>query len=108
MPSLDFIFKTCTGPDTAYWSERGDLEWFDKYADGSDAGKGVLTANWNHFPRSAASDSHRTDEGRQAQDFNWDRKRGGRFQDILESAGYQLEWSDQTGRCEHCYGCIHT
>lgn len=69
--TLDFVFKTCTGHDTAYWSERGELDWFNAYANPrQDSGKGVLTANWNHFPQSEASDSHRTDAGRRAQDFN--------------------------------------
>ncbi len=103
--TLDFVFKTCTGHDTAYWSERGELDWFNGYADPRrDSGKGVLTANWNHFPRSAAADSHRTEEGKTAQEFNWGK--GRRFQDVLEAMGYNLEWNDQTSRCEHCSGCI--
>jgi hypothetical protein len=105
--TLDFVFKTCTGHDTSYWSGCGDLDWFSAYADPrEDSGKGILTANWNHFPRSAARDSHRTEEGRKAQDFNWGK--GKRFGDVLERMGYQLEWSDQTDRCSHCDGCIHT
>ncbi len=99
--TLDFVFKTCTGHDTSYWLERGELDWYAAYADPrEDSGKGVLTANWNHFPRSTASDSHRSDEGKQAQDFNWNR--GRKFQDILERMGYKLEWSDQTCRCDEC------
>jgi hypothetical protein len=94
--TLDFVFKTCTGHDTAYWAERGDLDWYDKYADPrEDSGKGILTANWNQFPRQGNTE------------FNWSAK-GRRFQRILESMGYQLEWSDQTDRCSHCNGCIHT
>lgn len=26
--TLDFVFKLCTGHDTAYWSERGELDWY--------------------------------------------------------------------------------
>lgn len=105
--TLDFVFKTCTGYDCAYWSERGELDWYDHYADPrEDSGKGILIANWNHFPRTEASDSHRTEEGRKAQDFNWGK--GRKFGDILERMGYHLEWSDQSARCEHCNGMIHT
>lgn len=104
--TLDFVFRTMTGHDTAYWSERCELDWFDKYANPrDDSGKGVLTANWNHFPRALACESHRTDEGKAAQEFNWGTK-GRRFQAILEEMGYHLEWSDQASRCSHCYGCI--
>ena len=104
--TISFVFKTMTGKTPEQWSEQGELDWFDKYANPrSDAGKGILTANWNHFPRAAASDSHRTTEGKAALEFNWGPK-GRRFQRILEEMGYQLEWSDQTSRCDHCYGCI--
>jgi hypothetical protein len=92
--TLDFVFKTCTGHDTAYWAEQGDLDWFDKYADPRrDAGKGVLVANWNEFPRKGDKQ------------FNWSSK-GRKFQSILEQMGYELDWSDQTSRCEHCNGAI--
>lgn len=92
--TLDFVFKTCTGHDTTYWSERGDLDWYDAYADPHQgAGKGILTANWNEFPRPG---DHT---------FNWSAK-GRKFGDILERMGYQLEWSDQTSRCDHCGGAI--
>jgi hypothetical protein len=100
--TLDFIFKTCTGHDTAYWAERGDLDWFNIYANGDDAGKGVLIANWNHFPHHDSVGWHETPTV--AQQFNWNR--GRKFQDLLERAGYHLEWSDQTSRCSHCNGCI--
>lgn len=104
--TLDFVFKTMTGHDTNYWLERGDLDWYNSYADlRLDSGKGILTANWNHFPRAGAADSHRTEQGKTDQDFNWSRK-SRRFQAILEEMGYQLEWNDQTSRCDHCYGCI--
>lgn len=106
--TLDFVFKTATGHDIGYWLDRGYLDMYSSYANGDDPGKGILTANWNHFPRQAASDSHRTAEGKAAQEFNWSRnpKGGARFQDILERMGYKLEWSDQTSRCDHCYGAV--
>jgi hypothetical protein len=92
--TLDFVFKTCTGHDVYYWAERSELDWYDKYANPrQDAGKGVLAANWNEFPR------------RGDREFNWSTK-GRRFQDILERMGYELEWSDQTSRCNHCNGAI--
>lgn len=104
--TLEFLFKTCTGMSLDDLISTGDLDWFEKYANPrDDSGKGVLTANWNHFPRMAASDYYRTDEGKAAQEYNWSHK-GKRFGDILERMGYHLEWSDQTMRCDHCGGCI--
>jgi hypothetical protein len=94
MMTLDYVFTKCTGHDTQYWYERGELDWFDKYANPrEDSRKGVLTANWNKFPR---PDDH---------GFNWTRQ-GKKFGHILEAMGYNLEWSDQTSRCDHCNGCI--
>lgn len=90
--TLDFIFTTATGHDTAYWSERGELDWYSEYANGDDAGKGILTADWNNFPHGNGTSSEAMR----------------RFERILESAGYKSEWSDQTKRCEHCNGCIQT
>lgn len=107
MPTLQWIFKTATGKTPEEWSEDGELDWYAKYADSrEDSGKGVLTADWNHFPDSLASESHRTDVGKAAQEYNW--SKGRKFQDVLEHYGYKLEWSDQTTRCDHCYGCIQT
>jgi len=94
----------CTGKSLEEWAESSDLDWYGEYADGSDAGKGVLTADWNHFPRFEAGTWPRTPESEAAQEFNWNR--GRKFQDILEKMGYHLEWSDQTSRCEHCNGAI--
>lgn len=93
--TLNGIFKMATGQTCEYWMERGELDWFDKYADPRrDSGKGVLTANWNEFPRKGDHE------------YNWGK--GRKFQDLLEKMGYQIEWSDQTTRCDHCYGCITT
>ena len=106
--TADFVFKQMTGRTMAEWGESGELDWYSTYADPrEDAGKGILTANWNHFPRVAAGSYPRTAESESAQEFNWGSK-GRRFQAILEEMGYNLEWSDQTDRCEHCGGCIHT
>ncbi len=105
--TLDFVFKTCTGRTPEDLLGSGDLDWYERYANPrDDSGKGVLTANWNHFPRMAASDSYRSPEGKSAQDYNWGK--GRKFGDILERMGYQLEWMDQTTRCDHCGGCIRT
>lgn len=104
--TLDFIFKTCTGKTTEQLSDNGQLDWYDAYADGRDAGKGILAANWNHFPRLTAGSYERTPEQQTAQDFNWGR--GRKFQAILERLGYQLEWADTVSRCGDCGGCIQT
>lgn len=29
--TLDFVFRTMTGHDTAYWSERSELDWFNAW-----------------------------------------------------------------------------
>ena len=93
--TLDYIFKKATGKTTDEWSQDGKLQYFDRYANPrEDSGAGVLVANWNQFPRPGD------------QEFNWGK--GRKFQDILEKLGYQLEWSDQTERCDHCYGVIRT
>lgn len=69
------------------WAE-GEIEnlnWFSHYANGRglDEGKmGILTADWNHVSR--------------------------RTQDILEAAGWELEWSDQIMMCDHCNGAART
>jgi hypothetical protein len=92
--TLDFVFKMCTGQLPAYWLDRGALDWYDRYANPrNDAGKGVLVANWNEFPRPSNKE------------FNWSTK-GRKFQAILKSMGFHLEWMDQTSRCDHCYGAI--
>lgn len=103
--TLEFVFKTCVGKSPLDLMSTGDLDWYEKYANTrEDSGKGILVADWNNFPRMAASDSHRSEEGKTARDFNWGK--GYKFQDILERMGYNLEWSDQTCRCDHCGGCI--
>lgn len=104
--TLDYIFKKCTGKTCDELSSESELIWYDKYADGRDSGSGILAANWNHFPKLNARESHRTSAGKSAQDYNWGK--GRKFQDILERKGYQLEWSDQTDRCDDCGGCIQT
>lgn len=105
--TVDWVFRKCTGKDLDYWIDCAEVHWYRHYADPrEDSGKGVLTANWNHFPRSLARQSHISAEGKAAQDFNWGK--GRKFQDILEHMGYHLEWNDQTDRCDHCDGCIQT
>jgi hypothetical protein len=99
--TLDFVFKKCTGKSIDELSSTGDLDWYDKYADPrrDEPEKGILVANWNHFPRlEAAAGSYPRN--------NW--AKGRKFQDILERMGYALEWSDQVSRCDNCYHCIET
>ena len=92
----DFVFKTMTGHDLDYWIDQSEVLVYQHYADRrKDAGKGILSANWNHFPRHNPLD----------QEFNWSRK-GRRFGDILEQLGWELEWQDTTSRCDHCQGLI--
>src|SRR5688572_13582179 len=105
--TLEFVFKQATGKTCDELSSAGILDWYSEYADGRDAGKGILAANWNHFPRLNAGSWPRTPESETAQEYNWSRK-GRRFGDILERMGYQLEWSDQVSRCDDCGGCIQT
>lgn len=110
MPSLTWIFKTATGRTPEEWSQNGELDWYATYADGTDAGKGILTADWNRFPKNphGLAYSRETADKQKVksfQEYNWSRK-GKRFQDILEHYGYQLEWMDQIDRCGHCGGCI--
>ena len=103
--TIDGIFKLATGKTAEEWFQSGDLDWFEGYADGrGDGAKGVLVADWNHFPRTAAAAWPRTAESEAAQEFNWNK--GRKFQDILERFGYDLDWSDQIGRCDDCNKAI--
>ena len=65
-------------------SEIDNLGWAPKYAEsGYDQPKvGVLTANWNVFP--------------------------GELPDVLERAGYSIEWSDEWTTCGDCGGALRT
>src|SRR6185369_2986750 len=103
--TANFVIKCCTGKTVEELFGNGELDWYETYADGSDAGKGVLVANWNHFPRLNAGNWPRTPESESAQNYNWGPK-GRRFQAILEEMDYHLEWSDTTNQCEDCGGCI--
>ena len=60
------------------------IEWAEGYAEpGYDAPKhGVLFANWNRYPS--------------------------RLTDILERAGYAIEWSDEWSTCEDCEKAVRT
>ena len=104
--TLDFVFKTATGKAPQEWMESGDLDWYEKYANSptEQPKAGILVADWNHFPKMAANAWPRTTESEAAQAFNWGK--GRKFQRILEKMGYELEWSDDGSRCDHCNGWI--
>jgi len=55
-----------------------EVQWSPGYAEAgySDTDKGILFANWNHVSR--------------------------RVQDLLERAGYAIEWEDEWNTCEDC------
>jgi hypothetical protein len=59
------------------------LQWFEGYANADASGdKGVLSANWNHVSRET--------------------------QNLLERAGYSLDWCDAVCGCSGCYKAIQT
>jgi hypothetical protein len=65
-------------------SEIENLGWAPGYAEPgyTDPAKGILTANWNYFPSDVT--------------------------DILERAGYAIEWSDEWSTCENCGKLVRT
>jgi hypothetical protein len=60
-----------------------DLRWYKEYADASECGeKGILSGNWNHVSRPV--------------------------QNLLERAGYTLDWCDAVCECSGCNKAIQT
>jgi uncharacterized cysteine cluster protein YcgN (CxxCxxCC family) len=75
------------------------VTWYESYADGREAPKGIVAANWNDL------------EG------EWDpvtRTRAhvsdvpSRMCDLFEKYGVEIEWSDQVSSCDGCGKCIQT
>jgi hypothetical protein len=102
--SLEYVFKKATGETLDELGNMGVLSYAGSYANGDDAGKGILMANWNHFPDLRAGNWGSPDR-EAAQQYNWSKK-GRRFSDILERMGYHLEWEDEAIICDECYGVI--
>jgi hypothetical protein len=65
-------------------SEIENLQWSHEYAEPgyTHPGKGILFANWNYFAREAT--------------------------DLLERAGYAIEWSDEWATCQDCDKAVRT
>lgn len=59
-----------------------EADMFDGYSDERDSGRGIVSANWNYVSQ--------------------------RTQDVLEQAGYTLDWCDGVSRCDECYKAIET
>jgi hypothetical protein len=80
----------------ASWAEN--VQWFDKYADGRDAPKGIVAANWNELDRYDSETKSRIKVSDVPQ----------RFERLFEAYGVEIEWSDQVSSCDECGGCIQT
>lgn len=113
--TLDYVFTKCTGHTPEHFYEQGELNWFEKYTDNTEAGKrGILVANWNHFP-------HGSREWVKGQGYPDTIIRDGKliqngtsfdarvqFERILERLGYTLDWKDATSECDDCGNLIPT
>lgn len=92
MPSFQFILKHdsdaphCSNLDRAKRQEHIDyIQWVPEYAkaEGMDNPKrGILLGNWNEF--------------------------SGRATDLLEKAGYDIQWEDEWTTCSNCGRLLQT
>jgi hypothetical protein len=73
-----------------------EVTWYEGYADGQDAPKGVVSANWNEITRWDGNTHVVVSDAMK------------RLGDLFERMGVQLEWSDGVSMCGGCYKCIQT
>ncbi len=92
--SAEYILRAslCREPHCASepnWKQRAEseienMDFAPAYAESgyTQPDRGILFANWNYFPRDIG--------------------------DVLERAGYAIEWSDEWTRCDNCNKAIRT
>ena len=68
------------------------IEWYNGYADGTEAPNGIAVANWNNPDRYDAGTKTRVKTGDIPE----------RVAKLLEHIGVECDWSDTTSRCEDC------
>jgi hypothetical protein len=80
----------------ASWAN--EVQWFESYADGRDAPKGIVSANWNDLDRYDPDTRSRVKVS--------DVPR--RVCALFERMGVEIEWCDQVTSCGGCGRCIQT
>jgi hypothetical protein len=80
-------------------SFANEIQWFGEYADGSDAPKGIVAADWNDADYYDPETKTRVTYPERLQ------SRLGR---VFEKLGVEIEWSDMISSCGGCGKCIRT
>jgi len=92
-------YATATDLEKRKASFANEIQWYSEYADGSDAPKGIVAANWNDDDRYDAKRKERVDLSPRIRS---------RLCAIFEKLGVEIEWSDMVSSCGGCGKCIRT
>lgn len=76
-----------------------EIQWYEGYADGRDAPKGIVAANWNDAVYYDPETGKR---------IAYPEKIASRLCTIFEKLGVEIEWSDMVTGCSDCGKCIQT
>jgi hypothetical protein len=101
-------WESAIGPDN--WKTASDvarrkasfansITWYPDYADGREAPKGIVAANWN--------DADYYDQATKTR-VTYPERIESRLCAVFEKLGVEIEWSDQVSSCGDCGKCIQT
>lgn len=92
-------WATASELDKRKSSFANELQWYEGYADGRDAPKGIVAANWND-----ADCYYKETQAR----VTYPERLQSRLCAIFKKLGVEIEWSDTVTGCSDCGKCIQT